>query len=91
MEYTVHATIKYLGIKGYKVSAFMPGREIRIYTAQTLTTGIRAIARELRDISRDLEEYAKALDDTSPYADKIGKDLKIWQDSPQKKDLEGKE
>ena len=78
MEYTVHATIKYLGIKGYKVSTFMPGRGMRIYTAQTITAGIRAIARELRDISNDLEIYAKALDDTSPFVDKIGKDLKIW-------------
>ena len=32
-NYTVHATIKYLGAKGYKISTFMPGRDPRVYTA----------------------------------------------------------
>jgi len=76
-NYTVHATIKYLGAKGYKISTFMPGRDPRVYTAQTLTAGMRAIARELNELSRDLNAYAKALDDTSPYAPNIKRDLKV--------------
>ena len=74
-SYTVHATISYDEGKGYKVSTFMPGREARIYTTQTLTAGIRAIARELKAISVDLDAYAKALDDTSPFASNIRRDL----------------
>jgi len=76
-DYTVHATITYLDGNGYKVSAFIPGRGMRVYTAQTFSDGIKAIARELKDISNDLNAYAKALDDTGPFVHNLGRDLKI--------------
>ncbi len=75
--YTVHATITYLEGKGYKVSAFIPGRGMRVYITPTFSDGIKAVARELKDISNDLNAYAKALDDTSPYAYNIRRDLRI--------------
>ncbi len=74
-SYTVHATISYLEGKDYKISAFIPGRGMRVYTAQTFSAGLRAVARELKDISSDLVTYADALDDTSPYVSNIKKDL----------------
>ena len=75
IDYKTTVIIKYLGRKGYRVTSTTPGRRRSVYIANTFSDAIREGARALKDISKDLDVYAEALEDKGVYASNIAKDL----------------